>query len=100
MIIIKVDRRSCRFGTSFDLRTGWNLSCPRARNECWTRLLKEDPSLIIGSPKCGPFSSLTELIPDKTERMKARYREAYEHLKFCASVYRWQQRFGEKINVR
>ena len=58
-------------GTTFDLRTGWNLSCPRARNACWERLLKEDPSLVIGSPKRGPFSSLTHLIPDKTERMKA-----------------------------
>ena len=37
-------------GTTFDLRTGWNLSCPRDRNACWERLLKEDPSLVIGSP--------------------------------------------------
>ena len=44
---------------------------------------------------CGPFSSLTMLIPDKTERMKAMYREAYEHLKFCASVYRWQHSRGK-----
>ena len=80
---------------TFDLRTGWNLSCLCVRNSCWARLHVQDLPLIIVSPMRGPFFSLTMLICVKTRRMKAMYKEACEHLRFCASVYLLQYNIGK-----
>ena len=56
-----------KFGLScrgvYDLRTKWNLSDVKQRNECFHEITALDPTLIIGAPMCGPDSALHNLNP-------------------------------------
>ena len=85
-------------GTSFDLKTGFDLSLRKDRKRCWRQLQKEDPDLIIICPPCGPFSCLQNLNYDKMETGKAMAMlgEGLQHLEFSMKVYEWQVRRGRK----
>ena len=39
-------------GSSFDLTNGWDFNVKEHREECWRRIKKECPYLLIGSPPC------------------------------------------------
>ena len=76
-------------GTAFDICTGWDLSTEAGRAACWTQLELEMPTVVIGSPPCGPFSAIQNLNPE-TPESRRKLRMAYNHLKFCVDVYKWQ----------
>ena len=42
-------------GATFDLRTDWDLSCPKQQAKCWDQVEAEDPYLLVGSPICKAF---------------------------------------------
>ena len=73
-------------GGAFDLRTGWDLSLAADREKCWATLLDLEPSFILGSLKCAPFSVLQHLNND-TQKARDKYDEGVSHMKFVAEVY-------------
>ena len=82
---------------SFDIRikdpedgSSWDLNCPIKRKKLWDIIIKEKPSLIIGSPECTPFSILHQMNPSQrnTPQYKAKLKEAINHLKFVCSIYK------------
>ena len=80
-------------GGAFDLRTGWDLSLEADRKRCWATLLELEPSFVLGSPKCAPFSVLQHLNKETPEG-QARYDEGLWHLQFVSEVYAWQNARG------
>ena len=76
-------------GSAFDLRTGWDLTEVSGQAECWKALERELPAVVIGSPPCAPFSALQSLNP-KSDEWREAMQKGWNHLTFCAAVYRWQ----------
>ena len=66
-------------GGAYDLRTGWNLSDVKQRQECKAELAEQLPNLVVGSPKCLAFSVLQALNP-ASERYQIALHEGIEHL--------------------
>ncbi len=48
-------------GFAMDIRTGYDFDIEEIREEARTKLRKEKPSLLIGSPICGPLSSMNNI---------------------------------------
>ena len=85
-------------GGVYDLRSGWNLSDPVQRKQCWADLEAIDPYLVIGSPLCGPFSQWQNMPKNAASpELKAKLQEAVSHLEFCCEVYLWQYWRGKKF---
>ena len=87
-------------GVAFDLRTGWDFDIPKHCEAAEKLLERKDPWLLIGSPTCGPFTSLQSLRPDTPESIAEYHRllaKAYRHLAFCVYLYRKQRARGRRI---
>jgi hypothetical protein len=88
-------------GSTFDLRMdaqgrSWNFLLKRDRDRARARIEEEKPFLIVGSPPCTYFSTLTQsnysrMDPRKVARCKA---EAQVLLDFAMQVYEMQLRAG------
>ena len=78
---------------AFDLRNGYDLSDPETRRLVWEHLERDRPWLIVGSPPCSAFSTLTSLSQD-TDALRASVARGLEHLKFCEVLYRIQMENG------
>lgn len=92
------ERFGMKAGTSFDLKTGFDLSTRTGRKRCWKQILLEDADLILVCPPCGPFSNLQNFNYDKMpiERAMVMLGDGLEHLEFSMQVYEWQVRRGRK----
>ena len=91
-----------RGGWSLDLTTcdkdgrPWDFNCKTMRN-CAVRLLLEDkPRLLIGSPMCGPFSTMNQINYARmtTEEVQQKLDYGRKHLEFCMKLYEIQWREG------
>ena len=91
-------RLGLQAGSSFDLKTGYDLSTPKGRQRCWRQLELEDPDLLLVCPPCGPFSALQNLNYDRMEFRKAMVilGKGVEHLTHSMRMYEWQVRRGKK----
>ena len=49
-----------RVGSSFDLTSGWDFNIEEDRRKAWSKVKKEAPYLLVGSPPCTCFSMLQE----------------------------------------
>ena len=73
-----------------DIRTGYDFDIDETREEARTKLRKEKPSLLIGSPICGPWSSMNNtnepMYPD-SQNMRAATKRAVKHLRFTLETF-------------
>ena len=84
-------------GWSFDLTTcdetgkPWDFNDASMRNKAARRVLKDKPTLLIGSLPCTYFSQLMHInwpCMDPTVAMET-WNEAIKHLKFCVHVHKF-----------
>ena len=75
-----------RPGTCLDLRTGWDANKPGAHERLMSIIDKEKPTLVIGSPKCAPFSALRNWTKG-TPAYKKALREGMLHLNMVCAAY-------------
>ena len=71
----KFNKEAKKYGVSpgfaMDIRTGFNFDLEEKREEARAKLRKEKPSLLIGSPICGPWSQMNNINKD-SENMSPR----------------------------
>lgn len=102
-IATMVERMGLRAGWALDLTTcdedgrEWNFDHLEMRNRVVRKLLKDKPSLLVGSPMCTAFSQMNENVnytrmdPEEIRRRKAYGRK---HLELCAKFYDMQWSAG------
>ncbi|MDP7560817.1 MAG: hypothetical protein QF745_09785, partial [Planctomycetota bacterium] len=73
-------------GFAMDIRTGFDFELEDARAEARARLREEKPSLLIGSPICGPWSQMNNINKD-SENMRAHRKRAVKHLRFTLEMF-------------
>ena len=76
-----------------DLTTGWDFSQHGDREAAWFYIQQHQPLVLIGSPMCTMFSKLQNLSKWTAEKAK-RLKEAKEHLRFVAELYKLQVEQG------
>ena len=83
-------------GTSFDLKTGWNLDEEKDRRRMWKTLKEERPDLLVLCPPCHAFSLLQELNFHKMglEKSVQLVQAGLQHLRLAIAIARWQLRRG------
>ena len=57
-------------GVAYDLRCGKDLSKPSVVEEVWNDLQATKPWLVVGSPRCAPFSVLQAMQKDTTHKVE------------------------------
>ena len=87
-------------GSSFDLRTGWDLSLPSVQRKVIEAINEEDPELLIYSPPCTMFSRLNALNchvlgPDWAKQRAEDRDKATLHINFCVKLIRMRMRKGK-----
>ena len=101
--VTKMARRmGLRAGWSLDLTTcdengrPWDFNDKSMRNAAVRKLLKDRPRLLMGSPMCGPFSSMNNINYSRMSTAEKEQRLAYgrKHLEFCMQLYELQWREG------
>ena len=80
-------------GSAFDLRNGQDFDLLADRKKALDILETEKPALVIGSPKCAPWSSMQNLVPNSPEK-EARVKQGLRHMTFMADIYRRQVEAG------
>ena len=88
-------------GWSLDLTTCdsdgrmWDFNQKDMRNGAIPKLLRDQPTLLIGSPMCTAYSTMNNSNHPRMSRdeVEARMRYARQHLEFCVKLCRIQ--FGE-----
>eukprot|EP00434_Breviolum_minutum_P042285 symbB.v1.2.037631.t1/scaffold5609.1/size25375/3 len=96
-VVPEAEKRGFAPGTSFDLETGWDLLEIKDEAEMWKRLEEEDPTLIVLSHPCTPFSQLQEwnfarMEFDKACRMQA---IGLRHMRLATRIAEWQVARGK-----
>ena len=84
------ERLGLKAGWALDLTTcdedgrPWNFDQVEMRNRAVRRLLKDEPTLLIGSPLCTAFGQMNNINDYKMEPAEVERRVAYgrEHLEF------------------
>ena len=81
-----------RAGYAMDLRSGWDFTRQGHRDSARDELKANTPWLLIGSPPCGPFSTMHQLFPWTEGRDRN-----YWHLMFLEELYAalWLNPFNE-----
>ena len=90
-------KQGLQAGSSFDLKTGWNLTDPSQRRKMWKQLEEEDPEFVMVCPPCKAFSTLQGLNLGKMEWEKAvmLIQTGVECLEIAAGVIKRQMRKGK-----
>ena len=86
-------QRGLKPGFSMDIRNGWNFNDPKHRAKAIEKLESEKPVLLVGSPPCTMFSTITRLWNLKKmtpEVRSARMKEAILHVAFAVKLYKIQ----------
>lgn len=93
----EAERQGMKPGTSFDLKTGWDLSNPAQKKEMWKKLEAEQPELLIICPPCVAFSILQHLNYPKMGWGKAwmLLSTGVEHLELAMELAKWQRKRGK-----
>lgn len=96
-VVPEAERRGFAPGTSFDLETGWDLLEIKDEAEMWRRLEEEDPTLIVLSHPCTPFSQLQEWNFARMEFEKACRMLAIglRHMRLATRIAEWQVARGK-----
>ena len=95
-------RMGLRAGWSLDLATcdemgrPWDFNQQQMRNAAIRKLLQDRPRLLIGSPMCGPYSTMTNINYSKMTEEEKQVKIAYgsRHLEFCMKLYEVKRREG------
>ena len=85
------EQMGLRSGWALDLTTcdddgrPWDFDELEMRNRAVRKLLKSEPTLLIGSPMCTAFSQLNQITFSKMDPMEVKRRKEYgrRHLEFC-----------------
>ena len=80
-------------GCAMDLRSGWDFTKQADRDRARAELKVRRPWLMVGSPPCGPFSTMHELF-EWTQNREANYIEGIQHLTFLLELYAEQSKAG------
>lgn len=93
---VTAKKMGMKAGSSFDLKTGYDLKHRTERRRCWKQ---EDPDLVLVCPPCGPFSCLQNWNYPKMRLEKAivLLGDGIEHLRFSMDFFEWQCRRGKNI---
>ena len=83
-----------RQGWSHDLTTTdddgrqWDFDSVDMRNRAVRKLLKDKPLVLIGSPMCGPFSSMNQINYSRMDAAEVAQKIEYgrRHLQFCTKL--------------
>ena len=83
-------------GFAFDLTEGYDMNKKQDREEAWAALERDEPRVLVGSPRCTPFSSLWRLFggprdPQKRHRL---LKECEQHVRLCVMMYRFLMQKG------
>ncbi|CAK0876009.1 unnamed protein product [Prorocentrum cordatum] len=76
-------------GGSFALRVGWGLTDRRQQRQCRELIEHYEVYLLLGSPRCAPFSMLKYLNED-SEKQREAYAVGHEHLRFAMELHALQ----------
>ncbi len=82
-------RCGIKLGQAYDLRTGYNINGPKVKDEIRRCIWTGEPDLVVGSPKCGPFSQINDINDQAAEAAIAKKKMVIEHLKFtfeCCAI--------------
>ena len=88
-------------GMSMDIKTGYDFDSKKDRDGIWESIMRDEPSLVIGSPPCTLCSRLQELNKymyrdDRLWLLKVQERmsQAKRYVEFCAKIYNYQVENG------
>jgi len=77
-------------GFAMDVRTGYDFDRYKDRAEAERQLRLESPKLLIGSPMCGPFSSMQKMNDTSTAGYRQKLAKAMRHLRFTIRLFKIQ----------
>lgn len=97
-----VEKMGLRSGWALDLTThnedgrAWNFDHLEMRNRAVRRLLKDKPTLLIGSPMCTAFSQMNNANYPRMDPIEVEKRKQYgrKHFEFCSKLYDMQWNEG------
>ena len=88
-------------GQAMDLKNGYNFDLTADRKKAWESIIRDEPTLVIGSPPCTFFSRLQELnkhMYKDNEAWMAKFNENIEqakrYVRFCIKIYEHQKLKG------
>ena len=79
-----------------DLKEGYNLKKKLHREKAWQTLEKDEPRLLVGTPRSKPFANLWRLFGmpwDPVERHKL-LKDCEQNVRLCAVMYKNQMQQG------
>ena len=96
------ERMGLRAGWALDFTTcdedgrPWNFDQLEMRNRAVHKLLKDEPTLLIGSPMCTAFSQINQINHPKMDPWEVERRMSHgrKHLEFCTKLYELQWKVG------
>ena len=79
-----------------DLKSGYDFDKLEDRKKCWSEIEKNEPTLVIGSPPCTPFSTWQRInnLRKPPEVVDRELRAGIVHIEFCCRLYRQQMQRG------
>ena len=101
-IFAMASQMGLRAGWSLDLSTydergqPWDFNQTQMRDAAVRKVLQDKPMFLIGSPMCGPFSTMNNINYARVseEEKNQRIADGREHLEFCIQLYELQWREG------
>ena len=83
-------------GYAFDLTEGYDMNKRADRREAWRALETDEPKLLVGSPRCTPFSRLWTVFggPWDPQKRHDLLKECEQHVRLCVQMYRFQMSCG------
>ena len=82
-----------------DIKSGYDLKTSVGRKKCWDSIIRDEPTLVIGSPPCTMFFRLQEFSKymyrdDKIwmENSQLGMEQAKRYARFCTQVYEHQRK--------
>ncbi len=97
----RIAKKACesglRAGSSYDIRTGYDLATKEGIKKMWEGLVEDDPELTILCPPCTPFSVLQSWNYERMLLAKAicLLGEGLHHVEVAAEVALWQYYRGK-----
>ena len=87
-------------GDSFDLRTGYDLTDETVQAQVKSKINKDRPRLVIGSPPCTWYSRLMQLnLAVQGDEWKLKFEvereKAKKHIVFCIEIFKMQMARGD-----
>jgi hypothetical protein len=90
-----------RPGQAMDIKNGFDFDLAADRKKAWEHVMKDEPTLVIGSPPCTYFSRLQELNKHMykdskawMDKFEANLERAKRHVRFCIKIYKYQKDHG------